>query len=61
MASVPLFNGFYDGLYRFLQPVSVSDEYLLGLTLLLKSIDVNFMLKMIKNKRKCAKLSILVV
>ena len=61
MASVPLFNGFYDGLYRFLQSVSVPDEYLLRLTLLLTSIDVNLMLKMIENKRKCAKSSIFVV
>ena len=29
MTTIPLFNGFYDGLYRFLQSVSVSDEYLL--------------------------------
>ena len=29
MATIPIFSGFYDGLYQFLQSVSVSDEYLL--------------------------------
>ena len=28
MTTIPLFNGFYDVLYHFLQSVSVSDEYL---------------------------------
>ena len=29
MVTIPLFNGFYDDLYQYLQSDSVSDEYLL--------------------------------
>ena len=57
MATIPLFNGFYDGLYQYVQSDSVSDEYLLRY----RDIDVNKCQNYVENDWKCAKSLIFVV
>ena len=57
MATIPLFNGFYDGLYQYLQSDSVSDESFLRY----RDIDVNKCQNDVENDWKCAKSLIFVV
>ncbi len=57
MATIPLFNGLYDGLYQYLHSDSVSDEYLLRY----RDIDVNKCQNYVENDWKCAKSLIFVV
>ena len=49
MATIPLFNGFNDGIYQYLQSDSVSDEYLLRYRDIETALNVKMTSKMLEN------------